>query len=207
MKKTFIVFASLFGMLSNAQNQEPAPKNIYIKANALFLPIGMLNAGVEYQLKEKITLQADVFISPWKSFAGKKAQVYMMGIEGRYYFKEAFKHWYIAGNISGARYIIQKWNYWSDDPYKYTDESPTYITSDLYQDGYSLMIGATVGYQFQLSDRWNMDLYLGGGTIQSFYRGYHKDLGIRYDIDPTRDFNRSGEFAPYRGGIMIGYKL
>lgn len=207
MKRTIIICAILCGFLSSAQNQEPSSKNIYLKANALFLPIGVLNAGVEFQVKEKITAQGDVFISPWKSFAGKYAQVYMMGFEGRYYFQEAFKHWYVGANISGARYIIQKYNYWSDDIFQYTDESPTYVSSDLYQDGYSVMIGATVGYQFQLSDRWNMDLYIGGGSIQSFYKGYHKELGVRYDTDPTRDYNRSGEFLAYKGGVMISYKL
>lgn len=207
MKNTVLIFAILFGVLSNAQNQNSeSSKNVYVKANALFLPLGMLNAGVEYQLKEKVTVQAEVFISPWKSFAGKYAQVYMVGFDGRYYFKEAFKHWYLGVNLSGARYIIQKYNYWSDGPFQYTEDSPIYKASDLYQNGYSIMLGATAGYQFQLSERWNMDLYLGLGTVQSFYKGYHKELGIRYD-DDGRTWNKSGEFLPYRGGIMIAYKL
>lgn len=207
MKKTILLFAILIGLLSNAQTQKSEnSKNIYLKGNALFLPVGIINAGIEYQLNEKVTLQADVFISPWKSFIGKYAQVYMMGFDARYYFDEAFKHFYVGANISGARFIIQKYNYWGDGFYQYTPESPIYKTSDIYQDGYALMLGATVGYQFQLSDRWNMDLYLGAGTIQSFYHGYHKELGIRYD-DDGRNWNKSGEFLPYRGGIMIGYKL
>lgn len=207
MKKLIFAFAILFSVLHSAQSHDSvSAKKIYVKANALFLPIGILNAGVEYQLKEKITLQGDVFISPWKSFAGKYMQIYMLGFDARYYFKEAFKHWYVGANISGARYIAQKWNYWSDEPYQYTSESPIYIKSDLYQDGFSFMLGATVGYQFQLNDRWNMDLYIGGGTSQGFYKGYHKELGIRYD-DASRKRNRSGEWIPYRGGIMIGYKL
>ena len=207
MKKTILIFSILLGFLGNAQNQDSATsKKIYVKANALFLPIGILNAGVEYQLKDKVTFQADVFISPWKSFAGKYIQVYMIGFEGRYYFKEAFKHWYIGANISGARFIMQKYNYWSDGLYQYTPESPIYKASDLYQNGYAIMIGGTVGYQFQLSDRWNMDLYFGGGTAQSFYKGYHKKLGIRYD-DDGRKWNKSGELVPYRGGVMISYKL
>ena len=207
MKNTVLIFAILFGVLSNAQKQNSeSSKSVYVKANALFLPLGMLNAGVEYQLKEKVTVQAEVFISPWKSFAGKYAQVYMVGFDGRYYFKEAFKHWYLGVNLSGARYIIQKYNYWSDGPFQYTEDSPIYKASDLYQNGYSIMLGATAGYQFQLSERWNMDLYLGLGTVQSFYKGYHKELGIRYD-DDGRTWNKSGEFLPYRGGIMIAYKL
>ena len=207
MKKIILLFAISLSFLSTAQNQDSEnSKKIYIKANALFLPIGILNAGVEYQLKEKVTVQADVFISPWKSFMGKYAQVYMIGFDGRYYFDEAFKHWYIGANISGARFIVQKFNYWNDDIFQYTPESPIYINSELYQDGFAFMLGATAGYQFQLSERWNMDLYLSVGTVQSFYNGYHKKLGVRYDDDGRR-WNKSGEFLPYRGGVMISYKL
>ena len=207
MKKTILLFSIILGFLSNAQNQDSATsKKIYVKANAIFLPIGILNAGVEYQLNEKVTVQGDVFISPWKSFMGKYSQVYMIGLDGRYYFDKAFKSFYVGANISAARFIIQKYNYWSDEPFQYTPESPIYKTSELYQNGYAIMIGATVGYQFQLSDRWNMDLYLGFGSIQSFYKGYHKELGIRYDNDGRR-WNKSGEFLPYRGGVMISYKL
>ncbi len=195
------------GTFVNAQVQDSiAPKKLYIKANAVFVPVGMLNAGLEYQLSPKITLQGDVFISPWKSFAGKYAQMYMGFLEGRYYFKEAFSKWYVGVNIGGSVFKMQKWNYWSDAPYKYTETSPEYITSDLYQRGFSLMMGATVGYQFQIGENWNMDLFLGGGTSQGFYRGYHKILGVRYDED-GRKWNKSGEWIPYRGGIMIAYKL
>lgn len=207
MKKIILLFAIFSCLYGNAQIKDSSnTKNIYLKANALFLPIGILNAGVEYQLKEKITLQADIFISPWKSFMGKYSQVYMLGFEGRYYFQEAFQHFYVAANISAARFIIQKYNYWGDGLYQFTPESPIYNTADIYQNGYSLMLGATVGYQFRLGNRLNMDVYLGAGTVQSVYKGYHKVLGIRYD-DDGREWNKSGEFLPYRGGVMISYKL
>jgi hypothetical protein len=61
-----------------------------------FLPIGIFNLGIEKQISPKYTLQGDVFISPWKSFAGHELQFYSVSAEGRYYFKEAFKHWYIG---------------------------------------------------------------------------------------------------------------
>lgn len=197
----------MFCLSLNAQVQDSAiSKKLYIKANALFLPIGMLNAGLEYQLNRKMTLQGDIFISPWKSFAGKYAQVYMIGFDGRYYFQEAFTHWYVGANISVARFIIQKYTYWGEGIEQYTPESPIYQASDLYQDGFSIFFGAVVGYQFKLSEKWNMDLYLGGGSSQGFYNGYHKELGIRYD-DDGRKWNKSGEWIPYRGGLMISYKL
>ena len=207
MRKLILALAISLMSIANAQTKDSVTANkLYLKANALFLPIGILNAGAEYQLNQKITLQGDVFVSPWKSFAGKPAQGYMVGFDGRYYFDEAFKHFYAGANISAARYILQKYNYWKSGPSQYTPESPVYDKADLYQDGYSVFLGAVVGYQFQLSENWNMDLYLGAGTAQSFYKGYHKELGIRYDND-GRKWNKSGEFIPYRGGLMISYRI
>lgn len=207
MKKLIFILAISVGTFITAQVQDSVTsKKLYVKANAVFIPVGMLNAGLEYQLSPKITLQGDVFISPWKSFLGKYAQMYMGFVEGRYYFKEAFSKWYVGVNIGASVFKMQKWNYWSDAPFQYTETSPIYVTSDLYQRGFSLMMGATVGYQFHINENWNVDVFAGGGTSQGFYRGYHKILGVRYDED-GRTWNKSGEWIPYRGGIMISYKL
>ena len=194
---------SIFGYSQNSENLE---KKTYLKANALFLPLGILNIGAETQISEKFTMQGDVFISPWKSFDGKYAQVYMLGFDGRYYFDKAFNHWYVGLNISAGAYKLQKWNYWSDDPYQYEDGAPIYKHSDLYQKGYSLFFGAVVGYQFIVNEKWNIDLYLGAGSSQDHYRGYVKGTGERYD-DPNRKWNKSGEWIPYKGGVMISYRI
>ena len=188
------------------EKKDTLQKSTYIKANAVFLPIGMLNAGIETQLSKKYTFQGDVFISPWKSFGGHYLQIYMLNLEGRYYFDQAFKHWYVGVNFATARYKMQKWNYWKSAPAQFYEDGPIYDKKDLYQDGFSFMLGATVGYQFQVNEKWNIDLYVGGGTSQDFYKGYHKTLGVRYD-DPNRKWNRSGELIPYKGGVMISYKL
>ena len=69
------------------------------------------------------------------------------------------------------------------------------------------MLGAAVGYQLQWAERWNVDFFLGGGTSQGFYHGYEKkEEGIsRYE--KSAPWNKSGEWIPYRGGVMISYKL
>ncbi|MGN7867008.1 DUF3575 domain-containing protein [Chryseobacterium sp. 22458] len=188
----------------NAQEQEQnEDKSLYIKGNALFIPIGILNAGIEKQISPKYTIQGDVFISPWKSFAGHKLQMYSLSVEGRYYFKEAFKHWYVGANVGVSAYNLQKWNYWSGT--FVTDSGEVLDSSNLYQKGYSVMIGVTGGYQFQLSDRLNLDIYATIGSSQGFYKGYDRSTGRRYDS--AEKFNKSGEIIPYRGGIMISYKL
>lgn len=204
--KKLIIASLLFSSFLQAQEKET-----YIKANALFLPVGMLNVGVERQVSEHTTVQADIFMSPWKSFAGKHAQVYLVGFDGRYYFSKAFDKFYVGLNISGGYYNIQKWNYWNDNFYVHKDgEISPYIQSNLYQKGYTLVLGGVAGYQFKWKERWNIDLYLGVGSMQSFYKGYDELSGDRYDngVDSEgRDWNRSGEWVPYRGGVMLSYKL
>ncbi|OCA74809.1 DUF3575 domain-containing protein [Chryseobacterium arthrosphaerae] len=192
------------GSLKAQEQEQNEDKSLYIKGNALFIPIGILNAGIEKQISPKYTIQGDVFISPWKSFAGHELQIYSLSVEGRYYFKEAFKHWYIGANIGISAYNLQKWNYWNDG----TSENwngEILVNSNLYQKGYSVTFGITGGYQFQLSDRLNLDVYATIGSSQGFYKGYDRSTGRRYDA--AEKFNKSGEIIPYRGGIMISYKL
>ncbi|WP_265129869.1 DUF3575 domain-containing protein [Chryseobacterium oranimense] len=189
--------------LLTAQEQQQE-KGLYIKGNALLAPIGVLNVGLEKQISKKYTLQGDVFISPWKSFAGHEFQYYSLSFEGRYYFNEAFSKWYIGANIAGSAFVLQKWNYWSNSPY-INDKNEVFVSSNLYQKGVSFILGVTGGYQFKVSDRWNIDVYATVGTSQDFYKGYDRNTGQRYES--AKKFNKSGEFLPYRGGVMISYKL
>lgn len=196
-------------LLVEEKNFQP---EIYIKGNALFVPLAMLNVGVEYKLNHKYTLQGDVFVSPWKSYLGKHAQIYMSGIEGRYYFSEAFQKFYVGANFSFALYNIQKWNYWKDIEFIINegDNEMKFNRRHYYQKGMAFIIGATLGYQMKWKENWNIDFYLGIGSSQGFYRGYDEVSGKRLDeINATkkRNWNRSGEWIPYRGGIMISYKI
>lgn len=212
--KFFIAAVSLFSIINiNAQETQTteikpeSEKKVYIKGNALFIPIGIVNIGLEHQITDKITVQGDVFISPWKSFDGHELQYYSVSIEGRYYFKEAFNGWFLGANIGASSFVLQKWNYWNDDPYQSKNEENVIFTkSNLYQKGYSFLAGITAGYQFKLSDNWRMELYGTIGTSQDVYKGYDRVSGKRYDENPE-GYNRSGEIIPYRGGVMISYRL
>lgn len=162
----------------------------YAKVNLVTLPVGMFNGGLETKLGRNTTIQAELFISPWKSILGKRLQVYYTGVEGRYYFKESFKGFYAGGNVGLAIFDLQKWNY---------------IHLDKHQRGYSIMAGATLGYQYKINDHWNADVFIGGGTSQGFYHGYNIDTGERYE--GSEPWNKSGEWLPYKGGLMISYKI
>lgn len=192
------------GSLHAQEQEQNEEKSLYVKGNALLIPIGIVNLGIEKQISPKYTIQGDIFISPWKSFAGHELQMYSLSVEGRYYFKEAFKNWYVGVNIGVSAFNLQKWSYWNDRTGP-NYEGEIVMNSNLYQKGYSIMLGATAGYQFQLSERWNLDLYATVGSSQGFYKGYDRTTGKRYE--GAEKFNKSGEIIPYRGGVMISYKF
>ncbi|HEY4538682.1 MAG TPA: DUF3575 domain-containing protein, partial [Faecalibacter sp.] len=90
-------------------------------------------------------------------------------------------------------YDIQKWNYWN---------------TDKFQRGYTLLIGATVGYQMSFNNRWGLDIFITGANSQGGYHGYKildDNSIIRYDS--ATHFNRSGEWLISKAGIMLTYKL
>lgn len=165
-----------------------------LKANALMLPAGILNAGVEMPLSEHYALQADVTVSPWKSAFGNHAQAYFGILEGRYYFKKSLEGWYVGAHAGTGIFDLTKWNY---------------VGTHKFQRGFNVLLGVSVGYQFQYSERWNIDIFAGGGSVQSWYHGYatlEEPPGF-YRYDGAHGWNKSGELLPYRGGIMISYKL
>lgn len=164
-------------------------KNLQIKGNILTAPIGILNGGLEYQLSDQLTLQAEGLISPWKSFAGNHLQMYLGFIEGRYYFSTLMNKFYIGPHVGIGFFDIQKWNYWN---------------TDKYQRGVTLLTGATFGYQKQLNDRFGFDFFISGGHSQGNYHGYQEGVG-RYE--DAENFNRSGEWLIYKAGIMLTYKI
>lgn len=183
MKKTFLLFSLiLFSASSQAQTR--------IKGNILLLPLGIANVALEAKLNNHVTLQPEFLVSPWKSFFGEHFQIYYTSVEARYYFKESFKGFYLGGNVGLAFFDLKKWNY---------------IDSPKYQRGHNLLIGATLGYQYQINDSWNADFFFGGGNSEGFYHGYYEEDGQRYEN--SNPWNRSGEWIPFKGGIMISYQL
>ncbi len=181
----FFISAFTFG-----QKETDFLKEYQVKVNALTLPIGILNAGLETPISNHFTLNGDILISPWKSFKGNHLQIYMGNLEARYYLKEKMNGLYIGPNLGLAFFDLQKWNYWN---------------TNKYQRGLAVMFGATLGYQYKINDRLSLDGFITGGNQQGNYKGYLKDPSIRYDS--AEGFNKSGEWLVYKLGISLTYKF
>lgn len=202
--KTFLLLLSLFLVKAKAQKTE-------LKLNTIFLPVTMINVAIEKPLNKKISLQAEGFISPWKSLYGKNMQIYMGTLETRYYFGEVMKNWYVGAYGSIAAFNMQKWNYLRASAVFDSEGNPQLLPSgavritERYQKGLAFIVGISGGYHFVINDKLGLDVYAGVGATQSIYKGYLKDNHERYD--GAINWNKSGEIIPTRGGVMLTYKF
>lgn len=184
MKKLTIVFLVLFSLSLQSQT--------YIKINAMTALVLVPNVAIETSIGEKTTFQFDIMASFWESFNGHKPmKFYTFTPEIRYHFKEKYNGLYIGANVGFDIYELQKWNYWG---------------TNKYEDGFGYRLGATIGYNIPINKKLNLDFFVGGGWHQGFYHGYYND-GTPGRYEKAENYNKSGEWLPYRGGVMLSYKI
>lgn len=159
-----------------------------LKWNAAYWLVGVTNMSVETPvLGDKWTFNTDVVFSPWESVDGNVFKFVQVIPEIRYYPKGAFNGFYAGAYLGWHDFRITKWNY---------------LNTGRYQKGTGYSVGAVIGYQVAISNRWSLDVYAGGGLQNSTYRGYDSGTGEMY-----ASWNGSGEWMPYKVGISFAYIL
>jgi hypothetical protein len=162
----------------------------YIKANVFTTLLTIPNIGIETSIGKKSTFQFDVTASFWKSIKGNPRQFYLFIPEYRYHFKEKNNGFYVGAHIGATIFNFQKWNY---------------LNTNKYEEGLGYVMGATIGYKAKINDKLHLDCFLGGGSHQGFYKGYY--IGTRERYESAKNYNKSGEWLPYRGGVMLSYQI
>lgn len=120
-------------------------------------------------------------------------RILMLQPEGRYYFNEINKGFFVGINTGYAMFRMTKPHWLFKEDYNSLHE---------YQMGWSVQAGVTLGYEWKIKDRWLIDAFVGGGRQWSNYYGFNFQTGEQYE-----KFNGSAEYMPYKGGINIGYRL
>lgn len=173
---------------SNAQSKTA------VKFNAAAF-VGVINPSIEFKVHDNITVQLD----PYGCFhptnfmgTGNPLTISMTFFEGRYYFKEAFKGFYVGPHAG--------WGVWRMNKGIAPNYRGTYVNE--YQVGSNAMLGATFGYHFSFNDHWGCELSWGGGWSGTQYEGHRRSDGSMYV-----GWNGSGEWLPiYKGALNIVYK-
>lgn len=182
MKKLLTVAFLFFTFYSQSQS--------FIKINAVSALVAIPNIGYETSIGKKSTLQFDFLVSFWESVGNLPLQFISFTPEYRYHFHEKYNGFYVGVNAGGAAFDVSKGGH---------------RAANQHEKGFGYFIGATIGYEKKINDKIMLDFFIGGGNFQSFYKAYDMNTNERYDL--ANNYNKSGESLPYRGGIMISYKI
>ena len=200
MIKYILSFVLLFSInITNSQTE--------LKFNLASALILTPNIGIEVQLSDKIGFQLDTSATFFDNIEGSPFQTTQIFNEIRYYpkLKEGRnqRSFFIGPHVGYAMFTLR---------------IPKFITTIVdtelkeegsYQSGRNAYYGITIGKKIPLkNNKFNLELFLGGGSSQSNYKYYNKEGNRIYENpDIEKDFNQSGEELVYKGGLMLTYKL
>ena len=194
------VFKQIYFLLLLTSNYSNAQTEL--KFNAVTALVLVPNIGIEVGLSNHLSFQLDATASFWDYIDGAPLQMTQIFPEFRYYPKATMNGFYIGGHAGYGMFTLAK------SGFPQFVEKGSY-TKDNQMSGRNTYYGITLGYKKYFDQRWGYEIFIGGGTSQANYRGYSYTDKIRQDIpfDETRNFNKSGEWLPYRGGLMIIYRM
>ena len=196
MLKKITVFTLFLGLNSFGQTE--------LKFNLATAPLLVPNIGIEVKLSEKLGYQLDTSASFYNDIEGSPFHMTQIFNEFRFYpNKNQKRNFFVGAHVCYGMYNIRlpKWiANLSGSEFK---------EEGSYQYGRNAYFGITIGKKIQLkNEKLGLEVFIGGGSSQSNYKYYNKNEQRIFAItNYKRKFNKSGEVLPYRGGLMLIYKL
>ena len=197
MFKYLFRFLFLISVTLNSQTE--------LKFNLASALVLVPNVGIEVQLSDRFGYQLDTSASFYDNIEDSPFHMTQIFNELRFYpkTKKNNRSFFIGAHVGYGMYNLRlpKWITTIVDT-EYKEEGS-------YQYGRNAYYGITLGKKIPLkNERFNLEVFIGGGSSQSNYKYYNKDEQRIFAITNfKRKFNKSGEELPYRGGLMITYKL
>ena len=197
MFKYLFGFLFLISLTLNCQTE--------LKFNLASALVLVPNVGIEVQLSDRFGYQLDTSASFYDNIEGSPFHMTQIFNELRFYpkTKKNNRSFFVGAHVGYGMYNLRlpKWITTIVDT-EYKEEGS-------YQYGRNAYYGITLGKKIPLkNERFNLEVFIGGGSSQSNYKYYNKDEQRIFAITNfKRKFNKSGEELPYRGGIMLTYKL
>ena len=196
MLKKITVVTLFLGLTSFGQTE--------LKFNLATAPLLVPNIGIEVKLSKKLGFQLDTSASFYNDIEGSPFHMTQIFNEFRFYPNNNQKrNFFIGVHVGYGMYNIRLPRWIANlSGSEFKEEGS-------YQYGRNAYYGVTVGKKIPLkNERFGLELFIGGGSSQSNYKYYNKNEQRIFAItNYKRKFNKSGEELPYRGGLMLTYKL
>lgn len=176
----------------------PAPQQhdtltVALKTNLLYDAVTALNVEIEVPIGAHWSVVAeDLF--PWWEHGNKYCfQIWEMGIEGRYWFRE-------------NRYHNHKLRGWFVGPYVMSGKYDLQWKNDLNYQGEFWSAGATAGYAMPISKRLNLEFSLSVGYLSTAYRHYFHAADYS-ELFHDGERGRTGYFGPTKVKVSLVWPL
>jgi hypothetical protein len=196
MFKNITLITLLLGLTGFAQTE--------LKFNLATATLLVPNIGIEVKLSENFGYQLDTSASFYNDIEGSPFHMTQIFNEFRFYpNKNQKRNFFIGAHVGYGMYNIRLPRWIANlSGSEYKEEGS-------YQYGRNAYYGITIGKKIPLkNERFGLEVFIGGGSSQSNYKYYNKNEQRIFAItNYKRKFNKSGEELPYRGGLMLTYKL
>lgn len=155
-------------------------QNVAVKTNGLYWLATTPNAGVEFALSRKVTLDLSAAYNPWTFKDDKKMRFWLVQPEAKYWLCEKFEGHFVGAHLHGAQYF----GGFRDKRY----------------DGYLAGGGLTYGYDWILSPHWNLEASIGIGYARLWYKESPRIPCVKCYENKHKDY-----FGPTKAAISLVY--
>lgn len=172
---TFYLLIIFFFIVQNLNAQKVA-----IKTNSLYWLTTTINAGAEFALNNKYTLDLEAAYNPWTFKDDKKMHFWLAQPELKYWLCEKYEGHFFGLHAHGAQF------YGGFKEKRY--------------DGYLAGGGISYGYDWILSPHWNLEAKIGLGYAYIWYKQSPRIPCIKCQEDKHKHY-----IGPTRASISFIY--
>ncbi|MDO5017499.1 MAG: DUF3575 domain-containing protein [Porphyromonas sp.] len=161
--RSLLVWLCLLGLIAVSHRADA--QKVAVKTNfAHWALLGSPNAGVEYAVSPKMTINLEGGLNMWKYKAPLEIRHIVVQPELRYWFCESFNGAYIGLHAHGGKYNVGGIT---------LPVGRLKSLRDQRYEGKFYGAGIDAGYQWVLSPAVNLELNLGGGWARTDYRQFN----------------------------------
>ena len=175
-----------FGLRANAQQ-------LAIKTNLPYWLTASPNIGAEYSVGDRVSLELTAGFNPFNFGDEKLLKHWVVWPEVRYWFDNTYNGHFVGIHAVGGQFNLSGW----DIPISVLDN----LKTRRYK-GSAIGAGFSYGYQWELSDKWGLEVTLGLGFVRFNYESFTLgDNPVRL-IEDEKNY-----FGPTKGAFSLIYYL
>ena len=194
MKKILFRMAMVFvGMMLATQLQA---QKVAVKTNLLYDATATINAGIEFGLAPKWTLDLSGNFNGWTMSHDRKWKHWMAQPEARYWFCDRFAGHFLGFHALGGQYNVGHLK----NNIKFLGTDFSKLSDSRYQ-GWFIGAGIAYGYAWVLNKHWNLEGEIGVGYVYTEFDRFNcKGCGKKVEEVKNHHY-----FGPTKAAINLIY--